>query len=239
MGTATRAGVVTKTEPTFRRGRHLALAVAGLAHGPLTRETGAILLSLTHSVSWSAELSTLNATVNLCFAALVAWLAFVVFDTNSGITILPKRWRDVGVPLVAWCVILEIYSVVVVWRSPLDHLARAQWWIATFANGGELRFGWAIAALFAHAAAEEIVYRALLLRALEGYMPPPRALVVQAAVFELVHVFVYGSGFSGVPFVSGVILGHAFQRTRSLAVPTLLHAAHNILFFTLVWYFNP
>ncbi len=69
-------------------------------------------------------------------------------------------------------------------------------------------------------------------------MNSTRALVVHAALFELVHAFVYGMGFSGVPFVGGLVLGWAFQRTRSLAVPTLLHATHNIVFFTLVWYFN-
>lgn len=57
-------------------------------------------------------------------------------------------------------------------------------------------------------------------------------------MFELVHAFVYGYGLSGMWFVGGAILGWAFQNTRSLAVPTLLHATHNIAFFMLVWYFN-
>jgi membrane protease YdiL (CAAX protease family) len=93
--------------------------------------------------------------------------------------------------------------------------------------------------LIAAAAAEEIVYRALLLRALEGYISSSWALVIQAAVFELVHAYVYGYGsVTGLWFIGGLVLGYAFQRTRSLAVPTLLHAAHNFLFFTAVWYFN-
>jgi membrane protease YdiL (CAAX protease family) len=125
-----------------------------------------------------------------------------------------------------------------VWRFPAEHLRGAQWWLTTFAPAGELQIGWAASAMLAQVAAEEIVYRALLLRALEGYMSPIRALVLQALVFELVHAFVYGYGLSGIPFVGGVVLGYAFQRTRSLAVPTLLHTGHNLLYFTLVWYFN-
>lgn len=101
-----------------------------------------------------------------------------------------------------------------------------------------LRSGWLAAAVLAAALAEEIAYRALLLPALEGLMSPRRALVLHAAVFELAHAFIYGQGFSGVPFIGGIVLGYAFQRTRSLAVPTLLHAGHNLLFFTAVWYFN-
>lgn len=45
------------------------------------------------------------------------------------------------------------------------------------------------------------------------------------------------SGFyGGTWFVGALILGYAFQRTRSLAVPVLMHAVHNILVATLVWH---
>ncbi len=184
---------------------------------------------------WTAELSTLNQFALLGFCAFVAWLAFAVFDTNAGVTIFPERWRDIGVPLALWCIVQELWTAVAIWASPPPPSSA---WVVTFTEVGQLQFGWLAAALLAAALAEEIVYRALLLRALEGYMRSTRALVLQAAVFELVHAFVYGMGLSGVPFVGGLVLGWAFQRTRSLAVPTLLHAAHNILFSSLVWYFN-
>src|SRR5690606_26118809 len=103
---------------------------------------------------------------------------------------------------------------------------------------GELQFGWALVFLLAYPIAEEIVYRALLLRALEGYMSQILALVLQAAVFELIHAYVYGYGLTGAWFVIGYMLGYAFQCTRSLAVPTLLHTGHNLLYFAAVWYFN-
>lgn len=232
--------VATKTEPTFRRGRHLALSVVGLVHAPLVKETGLFALWITGAQGWSAELAAVDAMIALCFTAFVAWFAFAVFDTHAGITIWPKRWRDIGAPLAAWCVVLELGSVIVLWRSPAIHRSPAvEWWFAAFeADPGGVIF-WGALATLAHAAAEEIVYRLLLLRALEGYMSQTLALVIQAALFELVHAYVYGYGFlSGAWFIGGYFFGAAFLRTRSLAAPMLLHAAHNIIFFASVWYFN-
>jgi membrane protease YdiL (CAAX protease family) len=235
----TKARMATKTEPTFRRGRHLFFAMIGLAHGPIVAGTGVATLWLTNATTWSAELMALAAMMQLSFAALVAWLAFSVFDTHSGVTILPKRWRDLGAELATLFLVLEACSVWVVWRDPATHWDRSEGWFAIFSNDhGGLQLGWAVFML-AYPIAEEIVYRALLLRALEGYMGQISALVVQGALFELVHVCVYGYGdFTGVWFIIGFMLGAVFQRTRSLAVPTFLHAAHNVVYFGAVWWFG-
>lgn len=101
---AHREEATTKTEQPFQRGRHLALALLGLAHAPVSGITGAALVWATSTRYWSAELATANAMLWLCLAAFVGWLAFAVFDTNAGVTIWPKRWRDIGVLLAAWCV---------------------------------------------------------------------------------------------------------------------------------------
>jgi membrane protease YdiL (CAAX protease family) len=240
VGTAeNRVVATTRTEPTFLRGRHLGFAVMGLAHAPMVGATWPIVMRVTNSRTWSAELAALNVSTQLCFAAFVAWLAFAMFDTNAGVTIWPKRWRDIGWPLAAWCVVQETYLAASIWTWPTEHLLANERWLATFSVFGDLRFGWLTACMLAAATAEEIVYRALLLRALEGYMRPIIALVVQAIAFELVHAYVYGSGgITGTWFIGGLVLGYAFQRTRSLAVPTMLHSAHNTLFLTMVWYFN-
>jgi len=212
-------------------------AVVGLAHAPLVNYTPAAVLMVTGSPIWSPQVATANAALVLCFAAFVAWLAFTVFDTHAGVTILPRRWR-IGAPLAAWCVVQEAWTVSTIVLYPAEQRAVAEWWFATFVRGNEYLLGWSSAVILMHAAAEEIVYRALLLRALEGTMGAMRALVVQALAFELAHAMFYGYGVSGIWFIGGLALGYAFQRTRSLAVPTLLHAAHNSLFFALVWYFN-
>jgi len=228
----------TKTEPTFRRGWHLLFAIIGLAHGPVTTATGAAVLWLTGARAWSAELVALEALAQLGFAAIVAWLAFSLFDTHAGVTVLPKRWRDIGGMLAAWAVFLECCSAWIVWRDPAAHWNRVSGWLELFNGLGELQVVWLAICMLAFPIGEEIVYRGLLLRALEGYMGQNLALVIQAAVFELVHAYVYGYGLTGVWFIIGYFLGAAFQRTRSLAVPMLLHAAHNTLYFVLVWYFN-
>lgn len=245
MGTAkgamtrTPGAVATETEPAFERGRHLAFAIIALAHAPLVGATAPVVLRITSSQAWSAELATLNVALQLCFVAFVAWLAFAVFDTRAGVTVWPKRWRDIGWPLAAWCVAQEVFVAASVWRWPAEHVRAYDRWLATFTELGELHYGWLAASMLAAAAAEEIVYRALLLRALEGYVSARWALVIQAAVFELVHAYVYGHGsVTGAWFIGGLVLGYAFQRSRSLAVPTLLHAAHNFLLFVLIWRFS-
>jgi membrane protease YdiL (CAAX protease family) len=232
--------VATKTEPRpFQRGRHLALGLVALAHAPLVAATPSAVVRVTNAQTWSAELATVNAAIPLCFVAFIAWLTFVVVDTNAAVTVWPKRWRDIGWRLAAWCVGIETYFAACIWSRPAEYLLTNQRWLATFTDLGDLHFGWLAAAMLAAATAEEIVYRALLLRALEGYMNPTLALIIQAGVFELVHAYVYGYGsITGGWFVGGIVFGRAFQRTRSLAVPTLLHAVHNTLFFTAIWYFN-
>lgn len=63
---------------------------------------------------------------------------------------------------------------------------------------------------------------------------------MHALVFELVHVFVYGYGFrGGTWFVMALVYGYAFQRTRSVAVPALMHATSLILYKVALWLLAP
>lgn len=233
----TRAVAVTKTDPTFSRGRQLAFAIIGLAHAPLTW-TGLHFMALLGAQTWSAEIAATHELMLFSFTAFVAWLAFAVFKTGADVHVGPRRWEALGPWFAAWCVVQESATVFSVWRFPAEHYIGAGWWMTAFVEFGNLRVGWLALTVLVAAAAEEIVYRALLLPALEGYMSQTRALVVHAVVFELVHAFVYGRGITGIWLIGGYVLGYAFQRTRSFAVPTLLHAAHNMLVFTLAWYFN-
>ena len=225
----------TKTEPFLRR-RHLALALASLAHAPMTTVSASAVMAWIGARAWSAEVATLDAVSLLVFPAFVAWLAFDVLDTHAEVTLLPRRWRDLGLVFGIWWVGLELIAIGAAWNPTQDDLAQAQWWFTAFAPDGTLRIGWACATMLAHATAEEIVYRGLLLRALEGYMKPIRALLVHAVVFELVHAFVYGYGLTGGRLLPAIMMGVAFQRTRSIGVPTLLHFAHNALLFVVAWY---
>lgn len=153
-----------------------------------------------------------------------------MFDTDAGITILPRCWRHALIPTVVF-VIFQSVVVAMLWADPP---ARSSPFIGPL---GELLFGWLMLSMLAGAAAEELVYRALLLRALEGFMSSWLALAIHALVFELVHVFIYGYAFAGgFWFFAGLVYGYAFQRTRSIAVPTLLHATYNIVFYMMLWH---
>lgn len=241
MVTATKQGVAvegTTTEPVFDRARHLVFAVLALAHGPLLPLIGVGVGALPIA-SDPAIVVVIEAMVQLCFAAFVAWLAFVVFDTHAGITVWPRRWRDLGSEVPVLAIVTWAVMVWAVSRDPAASWQAIDGWVAVFSTDeGQLRIGW-MALLLAYPIAEELVYRALLLRALEGYIGSTWACLAQAAVFQLVHAFVYGYGFTtGAWFIYGLLLGLAFQRSRSLAAPVLIHTVHNVLFFAAAWCFN-
>jgi membrane protease YdiL (CAAX protease family) len=66
------------------------------------------------------------------------------------------------------------------------------------------------------------------------------ALLMHGLVFELVHIFVYGYGFrGGTWFVMALIYGYAFQRTRSVAIPVLMHATSLVLYKVSLWLLAP
>src|SRR5690606_12109893 len=78
-----------------------------------------------------------------------------------------------------------------------------------------IEWGWLIAATLAGALTEELAFRGLLQRALEGYMREWAAVFVQALVFHVIHVHVYGvSVAGGAHLIAGLMYGIAFMRTR-------------------------
>lgn len=71
---------------------------------------------------------------------------------------------------------------------------------------------------------EEIVYRGLILQALQGRVSDILALVASSAWFAVIHLqWVELPGL----FVFAVILGLSYQRTGRLACPILAHTAFN------------
>jgi len=72
---------------------------------------------------------------------------------------------------------------------------------------------------------EEFVFRGALYSALRAVMPVSAALFIQAAAFGLAH----GSMQHAAPiFLLGLVLGYAYQRTGSLAIPVLIHGMMNL-----------
>jgi membrane protease YdiL (CAAX protease family) len=235
--------VVHTTSPVYHAKRHLVFACVALLQAPLAVNAWPLVESfLSSGHPWSVELELISRLLPLCFAAFIGWLAFERFNTGSGVMMLPTRWADVGVLALMAYGIREVVAAGILLRAPPALLAeRKTEWIRVYLEyDGGLMFGWLILAALVGALTEEIVYRGLVLRALEGFMDRWSALVVHALVFELVHVFIYGHGFrGGMWFIVALIYGYAFQRTCSLAVPVLMHATSIVLYEVSLWLLAP
>jgi len=105
----------------------------------------------------------------------------------------------------------------------------AEWFArATSASGVEV-----ISACVLAPVLEEMLFRALILRGLLTRYPPSTAIIHSAALFGLAHLNIYQ--FT-VGFSTGLLLGLAWQRTRSLWPCVLLHAGFNA---GVVWMAQP
>jgi membrane protease YdiL (CAAX protease family) len=73
--------------------------------------------------------------------------------------------------------------------------------------------------------AEEVFFRGMLYNALRRRLPVPLAVILQAAVFGLLHAYapVYAVGV----VVLGVALGVVYEWRRTLLAPILLHTLYN------------
>jgi membrane protease YdiL (CAAX protease family) len=237
------AGVEHTTSPVYHAKWHLVFAGVALLQAPLAANAWSLVESfLPSGHPWSIELELISRMLPLCFAAFIAWLAFDRFDTGSGVTLLPTRWADVGaLALTAYAIREAVSTVGLLGASPALLAEQKAKYIRTYVElDGGLLLPWLILASLAVALTEEIVYRALLLRALEGFMGRWPALVLHALVFELVHVFVYGHGFrGGTWFIFALIYGYAFQRTRCIAVPVLMHATSLVIYQVSLWLLAP
>lgn len=77
------------------------------------------------------------------------------------------------------------------------------------------------------ACCEEIFLRGMVFTYIRGRAGFVKALLVSSLIFALLHGGRLWVGLVSI-FVSGLILGLAYEKTRSLAVPTLLHGLHNV-----------
>jgi hypothetical protein len=90
--------------------------------------------------------------------------------------------------------------------------------------------GHALAVAIASAVGEEIVFRGVIFRRLEGALGTSIALVISAAIFGLVHAGNTGASWIStlaIALESGALLGIAYAATRSLWLPIGLHFGWN------------
>lgn len=91
------------------------------------------------------------------------------------------------------------------------------------------------------APAEELLFRGIVQGRLREAFEPIVAIPTTAALFALVHYFSLTGG-SGARFIAIAILflpslvfGYAYERTRNIVVPVLIHGAYNSTLILLVY----
>lgn len=146
------------TDSDFRRARHLLLACVGLLHAPLTMRMWEVLHPIVGTHPWDARVDALANLIPLCFAAAIAWLAFTGFDTKSGVSVLPRRWVDLGGLALAAFAISEIINASLLYRVPTETIDELMaLWLAPYtAIDGGLMLGWLVLSTVAAVVAEEI-----------------------------------------------------------------------------------
>lgn len=73
---------------------------------------------------------------------------------------------------------------------------------------------------------EEILFRGFLLSALKKSLGGRYATIVSAAIFAAVHIDVFA--FLQI-FILGLLLGHLYEKTKTLAASIIVHITHNLL----------
>lgn len=217
----------------FRRGQHLLFAVLSLLAISADSLAGWRTLEiLGASWPWDGADVLLERMIPLVVVAVLAWLAFAAVDTRADVKMVSRTCWNIGWE--PWAVFVGLMATYVVAPHvvPHDAITRvAQTYYSFFYDEYTgVAWGWLIAASVAGALMEELVFRGLLQRALEGYVRGGYALIVQAIVFHLIHVYVYGvSAAGGMHIIAGIMYGMAFMRTRCLLAPLILHAGGNLI----------
>ncbi|MEE8338365.1 MAG: CPBP family intramembrane glutamic endopeptidase [Dehalococcoidia bacterium] len=210
----------------------IALLLASLA----LITAGLVLFGLAAG-SRGADIAAGVSTVafELFFGAAVVWLAYRrgLRAPDLGF-VRPRHW---GPAVVAWA---GAYAIIALYQLLLFLLARAGVETGSFQGGNELpvdlRGSVAVALIFAVAVvviapvAEELFFRALLFRGMQGYWRLWPSMLVSGLAFGLFH------GNLGViaPFAAiGALFAWANARTGSLWTSITAHAGVNGLSFAL------
>ncbi|MEL6329211.1 MAG: CPBP family intramembrane glutamic endopeptidase, partial [Planctomycetota bacterium] len=147
-------------------------------------------------------------------------------------------WLGLSLPVVLLAGLLAAWVNALARGEPPEELSHET--LGRIAEGGAALWVWLTVAAVTLGAPllEEIVYRGLLqsgLRRLTG--SPWAAVLVTSVVFAAMHVpaLSEGGGYALANlFVLSVFLGVAFERSRSLGVPVLMHAGFNAFNIALV-----
>ncbi len=188
----------------------------------------------------SPELLLISSVGQLIAVVLVC--VFIAFAHGQNVlsTLMPRvTWprvlpRTAVLFLLGWPAL--IFFVAPLWTLLLEAVgqeAEPQHVVQMLAGSEDWRL-WAAAvfsAVFVAAFVEEFAFRGLLYVGIRRVVGPAGAALATAFLFALVHVNL----FAFLPlFALGWLLAEVYERTRSLAIPILFHAAFNTVTLVLV-----
>lgn len=115
--------------------------------------------------------------------------------------------------------------LVLIYRGEAARLsAGAMYWLR---NAGVA--SWCFRALVVAPLAEELVFRGVLYGAIRRRLRAGPAVLLSAVVFAAMHpVWIAGLLLPWTQFLGGLIFAWSYERTRSLALPVLLHVVGNL-----------
>ncbi len=88
---------------------------------------------------------------------------------------------------------------------------------------------------------EELLFRGVIQGTLREVFSAPAAIVIASAMFAPAHLVALQGGVQALAvsvsilFVPSLVFGYAYERTRNLVVPALIHGAYNATIFALIY----
>ncbi len=184
----------------------------------------------------SGELSVVSALLPVLLtsapqAALLVYLLAIQGEARRPeLGLRPPRPRDLLRTLVLLCAMLALLgaAALALSRAPEDTRAALRQG-ARFRLGGWQELPAAALFCFVAAAREELLFRSyLFVRFGDLGLAPSAALAACAVLFAAAHAY-QGPLAVALALAQGLLLGVAFARSRSIGVPIVAHAAHNLI----------
>jgi membrane protease YdiL (CAAX protease family) len=134
----------------------------------------------------------------------------------------PTLHRRVGVWVLAGTGLLGVIALNMGWQWAIQRVLRVQ----PFQAGFGLSLATLTAICVQPAIIEELLFRYLALGTLRAYVGPHACVLVSATMFGMAHIF----NPLAIPYllILGAFLGYARLYSGGLALPMILHFAHNL-----------
>ena len=146
-------------------------------------------------------------------------------DAPRGLGLMVMSWPFVALAGFAAAAAVEIWTA-----QPIDPIAHETLATIRTGDGGMWRWALLVAPILGAPIVEEVVFRVCLQGALlsllgRGWL----AILLASAIFAVIHAGIADAHALVPLFVLGVAMGIAYERTRRLGVPIVMHMVFNAL----------